>query len=92
MKLLTLREARERAGLTQDELAARAEMDQSTISRLETDPNPNPTSKTIQRLAAALGIAPSKLQFTAPQPDASVAKGRDKAGHIQKTRDRQEVA
>lgn len=77
---MTLREAREQAGLTQEELAGRAEMDQTTISRLETSSNANPTHRTIQRLAKALGIAPSKLQFTAPEPSEKVSKSSDRVG------------
>ena len=87
MKLLSLREAREQVGLTQRELAQAAEMDQTTISRLETSRNANPTHRTIQRLAKALGIAPSKLQFTAPEPRRSVEHGRDRAGHGKRNRD-----
>ena len=80
MKLMSLREAREQAGLTQEQLADKAGMDQTTISRLETSPAANPTHRTIQRLAAALGIAPSRLQFTAPEPERSIGEARDRVG------------
>lgn len=64
MKLLTLRQAREKRKLTQDELAARSGIDQTTISSLETGRHSNPTFDTIQRLAAALSIAPARLTFS----------------------------
>lgn len=62
-----LRTARKRAGLTQDQLAAKSGVDQTTISRLEIDPHPNPTLLTRDRLARALGIRPERLAFTGSQ-------------------------
>lgn len=84
MKLMSLRDARLRKRLTQDELAVIAGLDQATISRLETDPDANPTAKTIRRLADALGIAPSSLQF--PEPHATVRRGGDRVGPDRKGR------
>jgi transcriptional regulator with XRE-family HTH domain len=80
MRTYLLREARERAKLTQEQLAELAEVDQTTISRLETDPDPNPTMRTIKRLAKALKIAPSELRFSEPQPSGSVAEVDDRLG------------
>lgn len=77
----TLREWRKRRKWTQDQLSSLSGIDQTTISRLETDPSPNPTPDTRKRLAKALGIAPSRLRFTAPEPVASVGRGSDKPGH-----------
>jgi DNA-binding XRE family transcriptional regulator len=57
------REIRKRRGellMTQAELAAKAGIPQSHISRLE-DGQHAPTAKTIERLAQALQIEPSKL-------------------------------
>lgn len=63
MKRLSLRDARLRRNLTQDELAARAGVDQTTISSLETGRHTNPTLETVQRLADALGVSPARLTF-----------------------------
>ncbi len=55
-----LREARERALLTQEELAARAGVQPFTISRIETN-KVEPRFRTIRKLASALGIEPQNL-------------------------------
>jgi transcriptional regulator with XRE-family HTH domain len=81
MKALTLREARQRRKMTQDTLAAESGLDQTTISDLETGRNTNPRYRTIEALAKALGIAPSRLRFSAPEPERSVDRGRDRTGH-----------
>lgn len=81
MNGLTLRGWRNRRGWTQEQLAAVSGLEQSTISRLETDPDANPTDDTKERLAKALGIAPSKIRFTEPEPEASVDPEGDREGH-----------
>jgi transcriptional regulator with XRE-family HTH domain len=55
-----LRAARERALLTQEELASRAEVQPLTISRIETD-KVEPRYSTIRKVAKALGIDPTEL-------------------------------
>lgn len=85
MKAITLREARKQQGWTQERLADESGVDQTTISRLETDPKPNPTRETIERLAKALGIAPSKLRFAEPEPSGTVDHSSDRAGHERRT-------
>jgi transcriptional regulator with XRE-family HTH domain len=55
-----LRAARERALLTQRELAARADLQPLTISRIETD-KVEPRYSTIRKLARALGVESSEL-------------------------------
>ena len=55
-----LREAREQALLTQEELAARAGVQPFTISRIETD-KVEPRFSTIRKLARALDIDPREL-------------------------------
>ncbi len=81
MKFLTLREARRQRKMTQDVLAAESGIDQTTISDLETGRNSNPRYRTIAALAKALGIAPSRLRFCAPEPVAKVSRRRDRSGH-----------
>jgi transcriptional regulator with XRE-family HTH domain len=55
-----LRAARERALLTQEELAARAEVRPLTISRIETN-KVEPRYSTIRKVAKALSVDPSEL-------------------------------
>lgn len=77
---MTLREARRSRGWTQEQLAAESGVDQTTISRLETTSNPNPTLETAERLATALGIAPSRLRFAKPSTASSVGVPSDRSG------------
>jgi transcriptional regulator with XRE-family HTH domain len=79
---LTLREARERRRkpLTQVQLAELANVDQTYISLIERGLR-TPSDEIKQRLAEALGIAPSKLRFVEPQPNGTVDRASDGAGH-----------
>lgn len=52
-----LRELRDKAGLTQDELAGQVKMEQSSIARLERGER-EPGWATVLRLADALGVTP----------------------------------
>jgi transcriptional regulator with XRE-family HTH domain len=56
MKRMTLREAREQKGWTQEQLEDVSGVSQSTIVRLETSPDANPTVSVLQRLEKALGL------------------------------------
>ena len=49
-----LREARESAGLSLGTLAAQSGLEKASISRLESGKNPNPSLRTLSRLARAL--------------------------------------
>lgn len=55
-----LRRARTRAGLTQEELAARAGLHPTYISSLEHDKY-SPTLDVVFRLCDALGVSPARL-------------------------------
>ncbi len=55
-----LRPARQRLGLTQRQLAARARTGQQTICKLETLRR-GAYPRTLQKLAAALGVSPADL-------------------------------
>lgn len=81
MKEFTVREARERAKLTQEELAEASGLDQTTISDFETGRNTNPRLKTVRALAKALKIRPVQLRFSAPAPSDISTQGSDRAGH-----------
>ena len=63
MRQRSLRELRQRAGFTQAELAEKANVDQPTISRLESGTVSNPGIDTVLKLAAALKIDPRDLRF-----------------------------
>jgi DNA-binding XRE family transcriptional regulator len=55
-----LRPARQRLGLTQRELAARASLGQGTITKLERSERAA-YPQTLQKLAVALGVSPAEL-------------------------------
>ena len=55
-----LRDVRTRRLLTQDELAGKAGVSQSTIANIERN-NTEPQFRTIRKLAKALGVDPTKL-------------------------------
>ena len=63
VKRIMITDARRRLGLTQDELAARSGIDQTTISSLETGRKRQPRFDTVLRLAKALNVAPEQLRF-----------------------------
>ncbi len=67
-----LLEARNRAGLTQSELAARAETSQSAIARIERG-HASPTVATLERLLAAAGCMMTVALDPAVPPDPVVA-------------------
>jgi transcriptional regulator with XRE-family HTH domain len=55
-----LRHAREQAGLTQEEVAARSGVHVTEVSRIEGGKR-DPKVSTVRRLAAAVGVAASEL-------------------------------
>ncbi len=68
-----LREARERALLTQEELATRSGVTVSTISRVETGAQAARIS-TLRKLAAALGVdAETLIDWERPGPETGKA-------------------
>src|SRR5438105_370867 len=56
-----LRELRERAGLTQQQLATRAGLSWSTVAHIEQGRKPDLRVSTLVRLAGALGVPPTEL-------------------------------
>jgi len=66
--MMRLKEIRTGKRLTQEQVAERAGIDQSTVSELERGVNPNPTLQTILALARALDVDPAELF---PVPDAN---------------------
>ena len=71
--LTRLRALRERKGLTQAELAARAGITRGSLGRLENLQGP-PRPPTTRRLAKALGVKPEDL--SEPLPDEATAQDR----------------
>lgn len=55
-----LRDARENAGLTQEQLAFQAGVDRTYVSQLEHDKK-SPTVQMLFRLCQAMGASPSKI-------------------------------
>lgn len=55
-----IRERREREGLSQEDLALRADLDRTYVSGVERGVR-NPTVRSILRIAEALGVQPSAL-------------------------------
>src|SRR6185503_14320326 len=75
-----LRQLRDQAGLTQDELAEAAQVSQRAISDLERGINATARKDTAVLLAGALGLdAPTREQFIA------AARGRIPAGDVSAT-------
>lgn len=58
-----LKAFRRKAKLSQKELEAKSGVSRGTISALENDPAYNPTAKTLERLAAALGATVDQIFF-----------------------------
>jgi len=61
-----VREAREKLGISQEELGFESELDRTYVSGIERGVR-NPTIKTIHRLCRALGVRPSALLKAAEQ-------------------------
>jgi transcriptional regulator with XRE-family HTH domain len=63
VKRTYLRTAREKKGLTQEQLAAAVGLTQASISQLETRSNIRPAFDTVIAIAAALDVDPMALKF-----------------------------
>ena len=72
-----LRQLRRQHGLSQQQLAAKAGISQSTVVRLEPCSRTTCRSRTLARLAAALEVQPATL--TPDGPPASPRRGADRA-------------
>lgn len=58
-----VREVREQVGMTQEELSAKSGVSRGTICALEKNQERNTTSKTLRRIAEALGVSVDQLFF-----------------------------
>ncbi len=52
---------RQKKGMSQDRLSKEADLALNTIVKIETGENPNPTLKTLEKIAKALGVPVSDL-------------------------------
>lgn len=59
-----IKEIREKKGMTQEELAEKSGVSRVTISGLESGKEKNASSKTLLKLASALGTSVEKIFFT----------------------------
>ena len=67
---MDLRTARKKRQMTQEQLEAKAGVDQSVISRLERGAT-SPEWTTVERLETALKLRPGTLDFSANRPRAT---------------------
>lgn len=58
-----IKEVRESKRMSQEELAARADVSRTVISNLETNPNAETTTKTLKKIAEALGTTVAAIFF-----------------------------
>lgn len=72
MKPIYLRTARERAGLTQEQLETKSGVPQTVISKLERNRAARPAFGTVVNLADALDVDPRRLRFGQPESVASL--------------------
>lgn len=63
MKTITLRTARTKAGLTQEQLEDKSGISQAAISKLESGDSLRPSFETVMALAKALRVDPQSLKF-----------------------------
>lgn len=68
---MQLKTARRRAGLTQAQLADRANVSQQTISKLEAGETVDPSYRLVMRICRALGVTPDVIdEFKVNGPQA----------------------
>jgi transcriptional regulator with XRE-family HTH domain len=70
-----LRERRRAAGLSQRQLAERAALDFSYISKLENDRLPSPAADTVVKMCRVLGVLPGELLALAGKIPSQVREG-----------------
>lgn len=81
-----IRELRERARISQEELAYRAELDRTYISGIERNRR-NPSIRSLQRVATALGISLDVI-FVNARRSAERPRGVDRVGRQRPQRSR----
>ena len=61
MKRNRLREIRMEHGMSQEELAEKAGMSRTTISKIENDEEANVNTRTVAKIAEVFGVNPSEI-------------------------------
>ncbi len=61
MKRNRLREIRMERGMSQEELAEKAGMSRTTISKIENDEEANVNTRTVAKIAEVFGVNPSEI-------------------------------
>src|SRR5262245_52714670 len=83
-----MRELRETTGMSQQDLAVKADLSLSQVSKLEQGKKADPRVSTLLRLAAALGVTPGQvlddLPLPAEEPKKQKVKKAKKAGKKKK--------
>ncbi len=74
------RRARQKAGMTQQELCQRADLSYSTLAKIERGAIKSPSIFTIQRISQALGVDLNELIGNSPTSAQTPAKKRSKTG------------
>jgi len=75
--IASLREERERQGLSLGDMAKRSGIDKAALSRLESGQHVNPTWNTLTRYAAALGKEIALALRDVPAPEGATGKDAD---------------
>lgn len=60
---IRIKEIREERGLTQEELANKANVSRATLSEIENNPQKKPTIRTLEKLASALGVTLDRIFY-----------------------------
>ena len=60
---LKIKELREQLGMTQEELAFKADVCRATICEIENNPHKKPTVRTLEKLANAMGVTLDRIFF-----------------------------
>lgn len=58
-----IKELRKNLNMTQEELAQKAGVSRATVNDIETDPKKKMTLRTLEKLAAALGVSMDRIFF-----------------------------
>lgn len=79
-----LRDVRRQAGISQRELANRASLDFTYISKLENDRLPAPAADTVLALANAVGVPPEELLALTGKIPTAVQQAVSRSAHAQR--------